>query len=226
MLTGAPSSTSIGCDRNMSRDSKHSWRMWVSGNWTYDNEPHWQQYTRQFLVNKSLTEQTTTISYCNLCNTAAICQPTRSAQSASEKSLCFTYFKFFSVISVRHLNIYQTDLHEICRTGRTLAIDEWSEIIRQWQLLRRAKANKLPCFMYAGYTIKWPFNNKLTGSKGVSGWATDRLCLASSLRHLRSACNEARRLQTIQIETDIQPCASFLVFTVSDDSSMHWSMCS
>jgi len=36
--------------------------------------------------------------------------------------------KTFLVISVRHLNIYRTDLHEIFRIARTLAVDERSEV--------------------------------------------------------------------------------------------------
>jgi len=39
----------------------------------------------------------------------------------------FLYFSDF--YQTNYLNIYGTDLHEICRIGRTLTVDEWSEVI-------------------------------------------------------------------------------------------------
>jgi len=42
---------------------------------------------------------------------------------------CFIFFKYFSdFCQTNHLNIYWTDLHEICRIGRTLAADKWREV--------------------------------------------------------------------------------------------------
>jgi len=38
--------------------------------------------------------------------------------------ICFSDF-----FRTNYLDIYQTDLHEICRIGRTLSIDELSEVI-------------------------------------------------------------------------------------------------
>ena len=50
-----------------------------------------------------------------------------------------------------YLSVYQTDLHEICRIGRTLAVHEWSEVIFSipqgtllWQpILRWAKSTSI-----------------------------------------------------------------------------------
>ena len=40
--------------------------------------------------------------------------------------LCFIYFNDFCQTNC--LNIYQTDLHQICRVCRTMAVDKWSEV--------------------------------------------------------------------------------------------------
>jgi len=53
--------------------------------------------------------------------------PTRSARSAGEEGFCFAVvvLKYFSdLCQTNYINIYRTDLHEICRTGTTLAVDE------------------------------------------------------------------------------------------------------
>ena len=46
-------------------------------------------------------------------------------------------FYFINIFSdfrqTNYLNIYQTDLHEICTTGRTLAVDERPEGTLPWQ---------------------------------------------------------------------------------------------
>jgi len=54
-------------------------------------------------------------------------QPTRSASSAGEEGfyvLLMFFLHFIGFRQTHYLNIYQTDLHEICRIGRTLAVDE------------------------------------------------------------------------------------------------------
>jgi len=64
--------------------------------------------------------------------------------------------KFFIILisdffQTNYLNIYRTDLHEICRTGRIWAVDERSEVIFSisqgtlpWQLILYAKSISNP----------------------------------------------------------------------------------
>ena len=61
---------------------------------------------------------------------------------------CSCLFYFISIFSdfcqTNYLNIYQTDLHEICRIGRTLAVDERAEVsfsILQGALPHRSSPN-------------------------------------------------------------------------------------
>jgi len=65
-------------------------------------------------------------------------QPTRSARSACEEGLCFAVFCLFKKIflvyfsdfcQINYLNIYRTDLHEICRIYGTFVVDEQSVVI-------------------------------------------------------------------------------------------------
>ena len=64
-------------------------------------------------------------------------RPTRSSQSAGEEGLSFAVMLFFNkkkvyfshFCHINYLNIYWTDLHEVCRIGRTSAVDERSEVI-------------------------------------------------------------------------------------------------
>jgi len=54
----------------------------------------------------------------------------------SRGGLCFADVLFFKDIftdfcQTKYLNVYRTDLHEICRICRTLAADERSEVIFQ-----------------------------------------------------------------------------------------------
>ena len=54
------------------------------------------------------------------------------AKAQTRRARVFLFLNTFLVISVRpinYLNIYRTDIHEICRIGRTLAVDERSEVI-------------------------------------------------------------------------------------------------
>jgi len=37
---------------------------------------------------------------------------------------CFLRYIFSDFFQTNYLNIYRTDLHEICSTGRNLAVDE------------------------------------------------------------------------------------------------------
>ena len=37
---------------------------------------------------------------------------------------CFIFLYFSDFCQTNYLNIYWTDLHEICRIGRTLAVDD------------------------------------------------------------------------------------------------------
>ena len=60
--------------------------------------------------------------------------------------VCFILFIFLviSFCQTNYLNIYQTDLHEICRFGRTLAVGERSEVsfsILQEKLPHRSSPN-------------------------------------------------------------------------------------
>jgi len=54
-----------------------------------------------------------------------------SLREAQARSACFDYVLFLSHLNdfyqTNYLNTYWTDLHEICRIGRTLAVDERSE---------------------------------------------------------------------------------------------------
>ena len=56
----------------------------------------------------------------------------RKAQ-LDEEGLCFAgvlFKKYFNdFCQTNYLNIHQTDVHEICRIGRTLTVDERSEVI-------------------------------------------------------------------------------------------------
>ena len=51
-----------------------------------------------------------------------------------------------------HLNIYWTDVHEICRIGRTLATDERSEVIFFDPTRDDAVATNFVSKMYLQYT--------------------------------------------------------------------------
>ena len=56
---------------------------------------------------------------------------TRSARSVGEEGLCFarvSKIPFSDFCQTDYLNIYRTDLHEICRIGGTSAVDERSEV--------------------------------------------------------------------------------------------------
>ena len=69
--------------------------------------------------------------YCDRSCPSVHFSPTRSARSAGEEGLCFAYvfFPFFyDFCQPSYLNIYRTDLHRICRDGRTLAVDERVEV--------------------------------------------------------------------------------------------------
>jgi len=60
---------------------------------------------------------------------------TRCARSAAEKGYVLLMFYFLDIFTdfcqTKYLNVYRTNLHEICRIGRTLAADERSEVIFQ-----------------------------------------------------------------------------------------------
>jgi len=52
---------------------------------------------------------------------------TRSARSVGEEGLCFarvSKIPFSDFCQTDYLNIYRTDLHEICRIGGTSAVDD------------------------------------------------------------------------------------------------------
>ena len=55
----------------------------------------------------------------------------RSARSAGKEGLdlAVVFYILSDFCQTNYLNIYQTDLHEICRIGRTLVVDERSEVI-------------------------------------------------------------------------------------------------
>ena len=71
---------------------------------------------------------------------------TRSARSVGEEGLCFarvSNIPFSDFCQTDYLNIYRTDLHEICRIGGTSAVDVTFYIPRgtlPWQPVFRVGA--------------------------------------------------------------------------------------
>ena len=59
---------------------------------------------------------------------------------------CFTFFSNFC--KTNYLNIYRTDLHEICKIGRTLAVDERSGyfLIPRWVVASTNSVGKIDLY--------------------------------------------------------------------------------
>jgi len=86
------------------------------------------------------------------------------------------YFSHFCHIN--YLNIYWTDLHEVGRIGRTLAVDERSEVIFFDPPRDIATETNFVGKIYLQYSpiVRMTFAR----ARRINGWAADRLCLASS----------------------------------------------